>query len=227
MQRGMTVKDRIGQRIGRLVVIGRAANRLEKGGPRACWVCRCDCGNSIVVIGHSLSRGLRGKGGTRSCGCLAKEKPIKHGMHDTRVYRIWHMMIQRCCNPKNSHYRTYGGRGITVCDEWKDFRGFFADMGNPKPTMTIERIDNSLGYFKANCRWATRKEQGNNRSTNFFITYHGKKQTIAQLADGVGMHRSVLHGRIKAGWPIHKALTTPVKKKQKRRTSVHATESLH
>ena len=217
MQRGMTVKDRIGQRIGRLVVIGRAANKIEKDAIRACWICKCDCGNSIIVTGHSLAKGLSGTGGTRSCGCLMKEKPIKHGMYGTRLYRIWRTMIQRCSNPNVQHYRNYGGRGITVCDEWKDFKSFYSDMGNPKPAMTIERIDNSLGYFKANCRWATRKEQGNNRSTNLFVTYNGKKQTISQLADSVGMHRSVLHGRIKAGWPIQEALKTPVKTKQRKK----------
>ncbi len=204
-----TVKDRIGQRIGRLLVIARAASKSERDAIRACWLCQCDCGNTIVVTGASLNKGQQGKGGTRSCGCLAKEKPIKHGRGNTKAYRSWHTMLQRCTNPNNPAYHRYGGRGISVCEEWRDFRNFYADMGNPSPLLTLDRIDNSAGYSKDNCRWATRSEQGNNRSTNVFITYLEKRLTLAQWAVETGLGKYCLSSRLNSGWTIEKALTTP------------------
>lgn len=207
---GLTVKNRIGQRVGRLVVLAREANKTtEVNAIRACWLCQCDCGNTIVVTGHSLSKALLGKGGTRSCGCLMKEKPIKHGRCETRVYRIWNSMRQRCGNPKNPAYKSYGGRGIYVCTEWRAFPAFYADMGDPPQNHTLDRIDNSLGYSKANCHWATRKQQGNNRRTNTFLTYRGKKQTFAQWAEESGLGKYCLRSRLNAGWSIDKAISTP------------------
>lgn len=207
--RGMTVKTRLGQKVGRLTVIGREANKLEGTAVRACWLCRCDCGNTIIVTGHSLGKAERGNGGTQSCGCLMKEKPIKHGRTGTAAYRSWHMMLQRCTNPKNPAYRSYGGRGIRVCDEWKDFRNFYADMGDAAPGLTLDRIDNALGYSPSNCRWATRGEQGNNRRTNTFITFNGVRLTMAQWAKKTGLGIYCLRSRLASGWTIDKALSTP------------------
>lgn len=204
-----TVKDRIGQRVGRLLVLARAASQPEKDSIRACWLCQCDCGNTIIVTGASLNKGAQGKGGTRSCGCLMKEKPIKHGRCSTRAYRIWNTMFQRSTNPNNPAYHRYGGRGITVCEEWKDFRNFYADMGNPSPGLTLDRKDNSLGYSKDNCRWATRMEQSNNRENNRCIEYQGKQQTAAQWAREFGLTKNCLMGRLNKDWPIERALLTP------------------
>lgn len=208
-RRGLTVKDRLHQRVGRLVVIQRMANRQEGGALRACWLCRCDCGNSIIVTGHALGKGLSRHGGTRSCGCLLREKPIKHGMRETKVYRCWHMMVQRCTNPKNAAFHRYGGRGILVCEAWRDFRNFYADMGDPSPTQSIDRTDNNLGYFKENCRWATRLEQGNNRMSNKIIEFNGRSQTLSQWAKETSLGKACLWGRIMSGWSIERALTVP------------------
>ncbi len=211
--RGLTVVDRTGQRIGKLVVVKRVANKQESENViRAHWLCKCDCGNSIIVSGQNLGRAQKGKGGTQSCGCLLRVKPIKHGKCGTKVYKTWHMMLQRCLNPNNAAYADYGGRGITVCEEWRDFSAFYADMGDPPALHTLDRTENSLGYNKDNCRWATKKEQGNNRRSNLFLTLNGVKKTLSQWADITGFTTYCIKGRIKAGWSVERALTTPMQK---------------
>ena len=126
------------------------------------WWCRCDCGNEKEIGGRSLRRG-----DVVSCGCYGKEQRkksnTKHGKWKTSEYKTWDSMIQRCTNSNRVAYKNYGARGITVCDEWFDFEKFFADMGE-KPSVwhSIERINNELGYFKKNCKWATSNEQSQN-----------------------------------------------------------------
>jgi hypothetical protein len=138
-----------------------------------------------------------------------KEKPIKHGMYASRIYGLWASMIQRCTNPKNPAYHSYGGRGITVCDRWMIFENFYTDMGDKPPKLTLDRIDNSKGYSKENCRWATRHEQGNNRRTNTIISFNGKKQTLSQWSKETNLSPMCIMGRLRSGWPIDKALTYP------------------
>ncbi len=208
--RRMSVIDRTGRRYGRLVVLSRAPNLETSHGPVTQWRCRCDCGNEVFVRGPGLAKGERGKGGTRSCGCLTREKPIKHGMARTPVYRVWHTMVQRCTNPTNTHWASYGGRGITVCERWRDFANFYADMGAPKPGFTLDRIDNERGYGPENCRWATRQEQGNNRRTNVLVSWDGHKRTIADWGRVTGLGKSTISRRIAAGWPVDRALSQPI-----------------
>ena len=211
------VKDRVGERVGKLVVIERAANKIEvaksgKKSVRACWLCKCDCGNEIVVSGHNLSKALsnpNSTAGTRSCGCLMGKGGLKHGQSETNVYRAWNSMIQRCTNPNSTAYASYGGRGIVVCDEWLTFEGFVKEMGERQDDMTLERINNELGYSKDNCKWATRKQQANNRRTNVKLEYNGKVMSISQWASEVGLTRYVLTQRIERGWSVERALTTP------------------
>lgn len=209
------VIDRVGQRVGKLTVLSRAENipeasRIGKLAMRAVWLCQCDCGNLINVSSHSLKHALEGNGGTRSCGCLFGKHMIKHGMVGTRIYGIWNSMRQRCTNPKNSAYRSYGGRGITCCKEWLDsFPAFFADMGLPPKGCSLDRKDNSLGYSKANCHWASRKQQGNNRRSNVFLTAHGKTQTLMQWADELGVTDQCIRSRLEVGWDLDRALSAP------------------
>lgn len=217
MEKSSSVKNRVGERIGKLVVIERAANKIEvarsgKKSVRACWLCRCDCGNEIIASGHNLSKALsnpNSTAGTRSCGCLMGKGGLKHGQSETNVYRIWNSMIQRCTNSNQTAYASYGGRGITVCDEWLTFEGFVKDMGNRQEGMTLERINNELGYSKDNCKWATREQQANNRRSNVKLEYMGKIMSIADWAREVGLAKGTLTSRIKHGWSVERALTAP------------------
>ena len=204
------VRDWLGQRVGRLIVIARGPNVTEGSAAvqRATWLCRCDCGGEIVVRGHSLSKAVAGKGGTRSCGCMAREKEEKHGMSRTRTYRIWHMMRQRCGNPNYTNYSFYGGRGIAVCERWSDFENFFADMGEAPPGLSIDRIDNSKGYEPGNCRWASRQQQQNNMRSNVRLSFDGRTLTISEWGRETGLGKSIIIKRLGKGWSIEDALTT-------------------
>lgn len=155
--------DLTGQRFGRLVVIERIGLNKNK---KATWLCRCDCGNEIVAISNSLRTG-----NTTSCGCaqrdIAREMHQTHNCsRQTRLYRIWIAMKQRCYYHRSNHYKDYGGRGITICDEWlHDFVAFrdWAMSHGYADDLSIDRIDNDKGYNPDNCRWATMKEQRHNR----------------------------------------------------------------
>lgn len=156
--------DMVGLRFEKLLVIERVDK--DKHG-QARWLCSCDCGNETVVLGSNLRRGK-----TKSCGCWRRENGVnhatsmtKHGQHDTRLYRIWNTMKNRCQNPKVHNYFRYGERGINVCPDWQEFTPFYEwSMANGyQENLTLDRIDNFKGYSPENCRWVTMKEQQNNK----------------------------------------------------------------
>jgi hypothetical protein len=158
------LRDLTGQRFGRLTVIERAMNSPHG---MTKWLCKCDCGAEIIA-----RRGNLHTGNTQSCGCWRRDSAtaghIIHGegkrYQTTAEYRCWRNMITRCRNPHNHAFKNYGGRGISICDEWLDFKCFLADMGRrPSTGFSLDRINNDGNYEPGNCRWATRKQQANNK----------------------------------------------------------------
>lgn len=199
-----------GQRYGRLVTL----HREKSGRPKTPWVCQCDCGKIKTVTAGNLKSGK-----TQSCGCLKSEKLTKHNLSRSLTYRAWANMLDRCKNPNNSHWNRYGGRGISVCDQWKSFDCFLKDMGEKPDRMSLDRIDNNGNYDPSNCRWATKKEQVNNTSKNHLLSFNGRSQTIAQWSDEIGINYMTLTWRISNGWSIERALTEVVNSVKKRESS--------
>ena len=203
--------DLTGKKFGRLTVIERAENK----GKSVMWVCKCECKNITIVRPENLRSGR-----TQSCGCLHSEqlsnRNIKHGKSNTRLYTIWESMKSRCLYKSHARFKDYGGRGITVCNEWiHDFQTFYDwSMANGyAENLTIDRINNDKGYSPDNCRWVTIKEQENNKRSNHKITYKGETHNIKEWADILEINHRVIRKRISVGWSVERAFTTPVSKK--------------
>lgn len=156
------VIDLTGNRFGSLTVIEFIGLDKQRN---ARWKCVCDCGNYSTPAANNLKAGV-----TTSCGCVqrkaSKEYNTKHGLSTTSTYTIWHDMVRRCTDPRRIRYSQYGGRGITVCDDWMYFENFVRDMGQRPNKLTLERKDNDKGYSKDNCIWATQLQQSRNKRTN-------------------------------------------------------------
>lgn len=185
----MRLVDLTGQRFGRLTVLSRAPN----DGRRTRWNCRCDCGTEKSVGTEALRCG-----DTSSCGCLQIEARVglaTHGQSHTVIHRLWCHMRQRCRNPENPSYAHYGGRGIAVCERWDVFENFYADMGDPPPGMTLDRIDNDGPYSPENCRWADKRTQASNRRFCFRVRYGGEIMTASEFARRVGSKTQTMHMR--------------------------------
>ena len=201
-----------GDVFGRLTVLRDDVER------RGFWICRCTCGNTKSVCRADVRLGK-----INSCGCIRKEqlaarnkRNATHGMFGTPTYSTWSSMIARCENPHNASYKDYGARGITVCQAWREsFEVFFADMGLKPEGLTLERKDNEGNYTPENCKWATTKEQNNNRRSSRSLTYNGETMTFAQWAERTGIPLSTLCKRLNAyGFTVEQALTKPIRVKK-------------
>lgn len=204
-------EDLSNKKLGRLLVIKRVENSRFS---TTRWLCKCDCGNELIVFGCHLRSGH-----TRSCGCISKEiirqaehKP-KHGLIKTRIYKIWNGIRNRT-NIKTANkemYKNYSGRGIKICDEWKEFINFYNwSMANGyKENLTIDRIDNNGDYEPSNCRWTTWKKQQNNKRNNVIIEFNNEKHTLEEWNDKKGFTKGLIRNRLRRGWSIERALNTP------------------
>lgn len=205
--------DLTGQRFGRLTAFCREDFVKKDGKKETAYLCKCDCGDVRKVLAYNLKNGH-----TESCGCLSLEKRTKarttHHKTGTRIYRIWRGMKTRCENSNDYHYEYYGGRGINVCSEWQRFEPFYnwALANGYAKSLTLERIDNNGNYEPSNCRWATIKEQCNNRRTSRIITHNNVSHTLSEWAAIAKIKRGTLAYRIDNGWSIDDALNTPIRR---------------
>lgn len=174
------------------------------------WNCSCNCGGIRIVRGDHLR-----DGSVTDCGCTRKH--ISHQkenkIYDLRLYRIWSLMKERCFNSKRKEYPKYGGRGITVCEEWLDSRTFieWAMANGYNDNLTLDRIDNNGNYCPENCRWVTRMMQGNNKRCNRNFTYNGVTKTLSQWSRDSGLPYYVIKKRIDIlGWSFERAISEPV-----------------
>jgi hypothetical protein len=203
----------VGLRIGRLTVEERVGtHKTPKGVQRSLWRCRCDCGGETTITAKVIRSGH-----SQSCGCLQKERVSEanrtHQGSRTKLYKVWTAMKQRCHNPDDPGYHNYGGRGIEVCERWREsFEAFLADVG-PKPSdkHSLDRFPNGNGnYEPGNVRWATWTEQMSNTRRTRHIEYGGETLTIKEWSVRTGIAYATLKQRLDNGMSPEAALTTPV-----------------
>ena len=193
-----TVKDLTGKKYGKLKVISFAG--IRKG--HACWLCECECQNKKVILGRNLTASM-----TRSCGCMLST----HGFTKHPLYDVWKGIMARCYNQKNSSFPFYGERGIKVCENWKIFSNFVKNMPPRPDGTTLDRIDNDGDYTPENCRWATKKKQNRNSRNNKVVEFKGESKTLIDWAERLNLNYKALWHRLKNGWSVEKAFTTPIK----------------
>lgn len=180
--------DLMGNKYGRLTVIGVAESRRKPSGAlMSYWLCECDCGTKKEISGEALRDGR-----VITCGCGVKERIAKlnysHGMSNIREYKSWQHIKYRCLNKNAAKYPDYGGRGITICERWiNSFENFYSDMGKAPDKHTIDRIDVNGNYEPTNCRWASNTTQTNNQRKTIRIDFHGEQLTMSEIARKINM----------------------------------------
>jgi hypothetical protein len=215
----MATQDIIGRRFGRLVAI--EIDPLSPRGENLCirWRCQCDCGQETVVLSAKLRNGH-----TKSCGCLFREalrrpKRKTHGDSGNPLYAVWRSMLARTRRQTHKDFPRYGGRGIAVCAAWKAYQSFrdWALSNGYAAGLSLDRIDNDGGYNPDNCRWATAKTQGRNRSNNRIVTYRGKTACLSEHAEDAGLSYLIVCQRLQVcGWSIERTLETPILSRSER-----------
>jgi transcriptional regulator with XRE-family HTH domain len=204
----------LGNRYGMLIVTKYSGTR---GANHKYWECKCDCGNETVARGSHLIAG-----NVKSCGCIRgewmKQNSSQNGLSRSRIYNIWRSMLKRCYLPTNPSYIHYGGRGISVCDEWKNnFQSFYkwSIENGYKEKLTIDRIDVNGNYEPSNCRWATPKQQANNRTNTTLITLNGETHSASEWSEILKIPRVTIKNRLRKGMNIEKVLSVQTLKKRR------------
>lgn len=207
-----TYKNLSGTRFGRWTVLSEAEPDMHNGRRLRRWLCKCDCGTVRSVKEQSLKSGV-----SQSCGCYHSDIMhdvgrcnITHGMTDTRLYRIYKHMLNRCYNKNDIRFDKYGARGISVCKEWQTFEAFaeWALENGYHDDLTIDRIDVNGDYTPDNCKWSTNYEQAINKTSTHYVEFRGEKKSIAEWARELNMPYKRLHKRIQNGWPPERAFFT-------------------
>ena len=203
--------DYKGKRFGKWTVISETEGHSK-------WYCECDCGTRRYVPRYTLLNGT-----SKSCGCSRYtgshsigERTRKHGDFGTRLYGIWATMKRRCYNSNTKFYHDYGGRGITVCDEWQEYIPFkeWALANGYEDSLTIDRIDVNGNYCPENCRWITQREQCYNTRKTRFVEYNGKNYTLKEISEITGLKIRTIRGRYERGWTPEQIFSTELKKNQ-------------
>ena len=194
-----------GEKFGKLTVV-KLNKKVEYTNPKGrkllkkYYECKCECGNTVIVYQGKLTSGQ-----TKSCGCITH----KHNLYKSRIYNIYRGMKKRCNLETQKDYKDYGGRGIKVCEEWKEFLPFYdwAINNGYSDELSIDRIDVNGNYEPSNCRWITKKKQANNRRTNLILSYNNEKHNISEWANILNIPRYKIYQRLYAGWSIDETLS--------------------
>jgi hypothetical protein len=193
------VSSIIGMKSGKVMAIADAGK--NKYG-HSLVLYKCECGTEKIGTYSNFKAGAY-----VSCGCVKPKGLFRHGMTRTRTHNIWMLMRRRCEDPSNPEYKRYGAKGVTVCDRWQTFDNFLADMGVCPPSMSIDRIDGSGNYELSNCRWATPKQQTENRSIQVFYNVNGERLTLPDVAKKYNVNYRTLRNRLfRTGMTLDEAL---------------------
>lgn len=203
-----------GRTFGLLTVLRREGSIKQ----RATWRCRCSCGQEVTVSSNKLITG-----GRQSCAQNGHRVNSKYSPGLIKKYRSeyhsWRNALDRCQNKKNVAYVNYGRRGITVCERWGSFENFLADMGRrPTPKHTLDRSDVNGNYELSNCRWATRTEQMRNIRNSTYVEVDGVRVNVLDVADKLGVDRTLVRARLLRGWSLESAISTPPRRQYKPRS---------
>lgn len=217
----------IGDKIGRLTVIEyggykQYAKRIEN-----LWKCKCECGNEKIVSETTLKRNANA-----SCGCYKREKVskslMKHSFTKHPLYKIWRGIKTRCFNSNSKSYERYGGRGITMCNEWSNNAASFCQWSldnGYKKGLSIDRIDNDGNYEPNNCRWVDKFVQANNKRNNHKVLYNGEIYSLNELERLTGLDHRLIGNRLERGWDIEKIISTPTEKGRNQYGEKYTTET--
>lgn len=203
--------DLTGQRFGLLTVTGHSHTYLKK----AFWLCRCDCGRETIGRGRDLGNGRKKTCGSRECRLILRPKTTRKKWKPKPERRSWENMIKRCEDEKQHNYQSYGGRGIKVCQRWREsFEAFLDDMGPRPDGFSIERKDVNGHYEPDNCLWIPHKDQYRNLQRSVYVTLGSERMLLIDLCKKYDLNKSVIYGRLRNGWLIEEAICIPVRERK-------------